>query len=72
MNIYAYTPDENGKEPLGTHLRIISKNEYKSVNTFIRYRLKPYHKDYYKFKIYSFSNFYDESTYRLLKEPHTY
>lgn len=61
MNFYAYIP-VNGKEPLGTAGKFISR-KYKSFRTFYKYFLgnNP------KFRVYSFVNIYDESTFKLEK-----
>jgi hypothetical protein len=48
---------------MGTLNRIISKNEYKSIHTFKKYRLGV---NADKYAIFSFSNFYDEKTFKRL------
>lgn len=64
MNFYAYIPREDGTEPCGTANRFMSSNEYKTLKSFIRFRLG----NNSKFRIYSFINFYDESSFILLRK----
>jgi len=61
MNFYAYIP-KDGKEPVGTADKIISR-KYKSLKSFLKYGL--YNPDL--FRVFTFTNFYDESTFKLEK-----
>ena len=60
---FSYIPKKDGTEPCGTANKFLSR-EYKTLRNFIKFRLgnDP------KFRIYSFTNFYDESTFILLKK----
>ena len=62
MNFYAYIPREDGKEPCGTANKVLSR-EYKTLWNFIKFRLGSNS----RFRIYSFTNFYDDSTFKLEK-----
>jgi len=62
MNFYAYIPREDGKEPCGTANKFLSR-EYKTLRNFIKFRLG----NDSRFRIYSFTNFYDDSTFKLEK-----
>lgn len=61
MGYYAYIPTKDGKEPLGTENRLIIR-DLKTVRGVIN-RCKTAFKDK-TFKLYSFTNFYDGSTYK--------
>lgn len=62
MNFYAYIP-KNGKEPLGTAGRVISR-KYKSLKTFLKYGL--YNPDL--FRVFTFQEFYKPETFKLVKK----
>lgn len=68
MNFYAYLPDKDGSEPCGTDNRIVSKNEYKTLSSFMRYRLIPYYSNNFNlFKVFTFTNFYDDKTFKQVR-----
>ena len=62
MNFYAYIPKKDGTEPCGTVNKVLSR-EYKTLRNFIKFRLG----NDSRFRIYSFTNFYDDSTFKLEK-----
>lgn len=63
MGYYAYKPDKNGNEPLGTSGRIII-TDLKTIKG-VKNRCKSLFGD--NFKLFSFSNFYNESTFKEIK-----
>ena len=60
MSFYAYVPNKEGKEPLGSENRLIIK-DLKTIKGAINrckkaFRNKP-------FKLFTFTNFFDDSTF---------
>ena len=64
MKFYACVPDEKGNEPLGTAGKFLF--ELKTVGGAIRKRLRFYGNK--TFRLYNYTNFYRDSTFRLLHE----
>ena len=62
MTFYAYVPTDEGKEPMGTFNRILI--ELKTVNGAIRQAKRRLGTD--KFRLFSYTNFYDEKTFKKL------
>lgn len=60
MKFYAYIPDKNDNEPLGTEGKLLF--ELKTINGAIK-RCEKYLKVY---RLYTYTNFYDDKTFRLL------
>lgn len=65
MNFYTYLGNEDlGKEALGSENRFINKN-IKNIKKTIIYKIAQNAKC---FRIYSFTNFYDNNTFRLIEK----
>jgi hypothetical protein len=65
---YAYVPNENGKEPLGTFNKLLF--ELKTLRGAVNRCSKIFKKSY---RLYTYTNFYDEKTFTLiLKERKDY
>ena len=62
MKFYAYIPDKNGREPLGTDNRTLF--ELKTVQGAIRHATKRLKTQ--EFCLFSYRNFYDNETFRIL------
>lgn len=63
MNFYAYIPKADGTEPLGTSGKILF--QLKTVRGAVRRCRNALGK---RFRLYTYSSFYDESTFFFVKE----
>lgn len=64
MNFYAYIPREDGSEPVGSDNRLIIR-DLKTIRGVKKQCSKIFKNK--KYRLFTFSNFYDESTFREIK-----
>jgi hypothetical protein len=63
MTYYAYSPDKDNKEPVGSDNRILC--DYKHPT----YAIRKCHRFFTSsFRLYSYTDFYDESPFKLIYE----
>lgn len=64
MNFYAYEPDKNGNEPMGTEGRVLF--ELKTTRGAIRRAFRRFSGR--PFRLYKYTNFYNDKTFTLIYE----
>jgi len=67
MRFYAYVPNDEGKEPLGTSHRVLF--QLKTVRGAIRHCRRTLGWD--RFRLFSYFNFHKEETHRMVHEEGT-